>query len=304
MEFEYGKVAYLKMLELEKELSSLKNSLNQKTSNSIYLVSENDDNNSTLFSKTFMFNVFESGKYNFHGLILTESQTENQITVDFTLNNELVLSLDMNTLSETNYSFDTLCQSGKNELIVTFTAESEFNLKKINVNLIRYEKDGLYHKLSVLNYETTNYILNVSGNDATLLKVKNSSNKIESVMSFKCKDAQLIEVKSYYAIMVFIDDNSSLKIKVVDFANNRVTEEDLGVSGVNSVCAYKLENGQGYKIIFSRFSQIYYCYYNVQGDSRTFEKTARKGNLVYAETNVCGVYLIVDFTSKTKLVIE
>ena len=301
MEFEYGKIAYLKMLELEKELSALKNSLTQKTSNDIFLTSENDNNNSSQFSKTLVFNVIESGKYNFHGNIKCEFENHNDILVNFYLNSQLLYTTNVTSLLDKEYEFDTICQSGKNQLTVTFHAQNVFNLKTINANIFRYESDNGYHRVSRIHFDGVEFILLVNDDTATLYKLIENQNELIELLTFKCKDACIIDAGTNYLQIIYIDEKADLIKKFIGFASNYVKDEPLNVSGVQSVCGYK--EGEYLKIIYSRFSQIYYCYYNSL-EGITVEKTQRKGNVVYADPEVVGVYIIVDFASKTKLVIE
>lgn len=301
MEFEYGKIAYLKMLELEKELSTLKNSLNKKTSNELHFVSENDDNNSQEYSKTFILNVIESGKYNFHGIIKNDFESENVILVNFYLNGQLVLTKNISDILENEYTFDALCESGKNELIVTFSGQNVFSLKYISVSLTRYESDGVYHRLSKIEYDGQEYLLNVNANIATIYKI-NESDQLVEILSFNCKDAQLCYATSTIIRLVYIDENSNLCLKLVEIYSNNVIDEPLNIGGVISVACYK--KGDILRLIYTRFSQVYYCDYDVSLGIFSITKTTKKGNIVYSEPKVAGVYLIVDFTSKTKLVIE
>ena len=300
MEFEYGKIAYLKMLELEKELASLKNSLNQKTSNDIYLSSEITENNSTHFSKTFVFNVIESGKYNFHGDISVEFEEQNDILVNFYLNSKLLYTTNLLATIDSEYSFDTICQNGKNELTVSLSGQNLFTVNKLNANLFRYEIDGLYHRLSRIHFDGVEFILIVNDNIATLYKLIDSQSELTEILSFKCKDACIIDAGTNYLQLIYVDENSNLIRKFLGFATNVVTDQPLNINCVQSVCGYKENNRL--KIIYCRFSQIHYCYYT--SDEITVEKTHRKGNIVYADPEVAGVFIIVDSTSKTKLVIE
>lgn len=300
MEFEYGKIAYLKMLELEKQLSSLKNSLTKKTSNEVHLVSENDDNNSIEFSKTFILNVIESGKYSYNGIIKCDFDLENEILVNFYLNGQLIKTQTLSDNLENLYTFDALCESGKNELIITLSGQNVFNLKKISVSLSRYENDGLYHRISKVNYNDITYVLSVNDNVAILSKI--SEDKLIEILTFNCKDAQLCYAGNNFVRIIYVDENSNLCFKFVNVNTNYVSDECLNISAVQSVCSYKTQDYL--KVIYSRFSQIYYGIYNSVDGSFSTTKTARKGNIVYSEPEIAGIYLIVDFTSKTKLVIE
>ncbi len=302
MEFEYGKIAYLKALKLEKELEELKNSLTQKTSNNIFLVSENDDNNSTEYSKTITFNVIESGKYNFQGNVITEFDGQNQISVEMILNGEKIKSFEISSSFSFEYNFDTICQTGKNELIVVFLATNNFNLKKLNLNLTKYDSDELYHRLSKVDYLFATYVLEVNGDEAKLSRIEYNQNEFEELLTFKCKDAQLCGYCIGELRIAYIDENSNLLLKNVSIDGQTASQVNLDASGVTSLCSYVV--GNDVHIYFSRFSQIYRCVYNGISENFYVEKTLKKGNVLFSEPDVSGVYIIADFTSNTKLVIE
>ncbi len=303
MQIEYGKIAYLKMLELEKELSALKNSLTQKTSNDIYLVSENDDNNSLTYTKSFIFNVIESGKYNFYGNMQTAFENENDISVIFYLNGEIVYKINLSSLLDANFNFDVLCQSGKNQLDVVFSAVNVFNLKNISVNISRYEKDDHYHRISHFGFDNYEIIVSVNKNVASVYQLYDNQDELIELFTFNCKDAQVYDAGTNYFAIVYVDENSNLYHKFYSLYSNYVNDTPLNVNSVQSVCGYRIDS-YTVKIIYSRFSQIYYCYYTESERLIINEKTSRKGNILYADAQYKGIYFVVDFTSKTKLVIE
>lgn len=303
MQIEYGKIAYVKVLELEKQLKEITNLLKEKQNedSNVYLISENDNNNSNFFEKTFVFNSINSGKYKVSGITVFSTDIESEIKVKYYLNGENVYTHVIGNSEDINYNFYIMLASGKNQIKVEISSTNNFNLINLSLNIERDSTLLGSGKMSSTIVNDKEYILFVSDNLGKVYEVDNQTIVPLLVYTFNCSSGVILCSDSEKITIICSSLEGKLNqvdLFVSDFSS---VTTDLGYGGVSSVAGIKY--GDGYKVLFTRFGELFEAIYNSSGTFKA-EKTGKKGSQVYGEPSVSGIYIVVDSTKKTKIILE
>ena len=247
-----------------------------------------------------MFNSINSGKYKVSGKIVSDI-IESEMLVKFYLNDEVVYTYNINSNKDENYQFNILLSSGKNQIKALISSSSVFNINNISVN-IEIQSDGTRNgNMSSCTISEKEYILFVSDNLGKVYLVDNQTIVPVLVYTFNCSSGVILSCDTEKITIICSSTSGRLQevnIFINDFSS--VTTE-LGYGGVSSVACIK--SGDSYKVLFTRFGEVFSANYNSSG-SFVAEKTGKKGSLVYGENNINGLYIVVDQTKKTKLILE
>lgn len=295
MNNDYGKIAYYKVLELENKLKNIEEKIKQtKYQNLTFSLPFLETK--SVFSRRFSFDAIIDTIVNF-SLYFKPSYTQN-IEYEILLNGTIIKSGTFSN-SENALEFDNLAISGLNTVIINLNGENSFFIKELNVTVsgnITYS--NVHRRVSSLTLSDCNYILTINENQFEIYKYT-SDGGLKSLYRrngiLDCHLSAIINDKLY---VLYID----LEFNLYCFTYQPSvggTFYDLGISGVTSVCGYKLDNGV--RVYLSKANYVHVGTF-IAGEKFEIEKTNRRGAKVTCEGDIQGVYLISDAYKFSKLI--
>ncbi len=298
MNFDYGKIAYLKIVELEKQLSKLQETITIQNNSSMYFISENDNNNTAVYEKTFVFNSKNSGKYSIDGIINAEIETGTLLFIDIYLDDCFMDTRVIGMNDDLEYSLNLLIKKGKNSLIFKFRSDTVFNVKKITANIHKSENSNTFNRITKIPKENGDYVLIVKDKYANLQIIDNGEREAITISKFTLKDGIILYHDSDYIYVSYISSNYELFLRKINKETYEYTDENLKVNGVNSVAGYYKDGNL--VIIFVKFNQVHIGKYNFS--TFTYENVGQIANRVYTEPSISDLYIITNSQDKTKLI--
>ncbi len=298
MSFDYGKIAYLKIVELEKQLSKLQETLTVQTNSSMYFISENDNNNSAVYEKTFIFDSKNSGKYTIDGIINANIETGTLLFIDIYLDDCFMDTRVIGMNDDLEYSLNLLINKGKNSLIFKFRSDTVFNVKKITANIHKSENSNTFNRITKIPKENGDYVFIVKDKYANLKIIENGEREGITISKFTLKDGTILYHDSDYIYVGYVTLNYELYLRKINKATNEFVDIDLGVGGLSSIAGYFKDNNL--VILFIKFNQVHVGKYDFS--TFTYENVGQIADRVYAEPSINDLYIITNSQNKTKLI--
>lgn len=300
VESDYGKMAYVKVCELEKKLKNIENLYSDVKYNEVNF-SFKDKANKNDYEKTFKVNAVKDGKYTFKGSVEIDLSITNGVSVFVYVNGVLAYTNKNQNTVNFSYDFEAVLSKGENEIRTTLEANDSFNLISLNYAVcgyIDYVKSK--NALSRITYNGNDFILHLL-DDKALLYRYNALNGLNLNGEFSSLfDASLIGVDSNNVYLAVVDSNKFLQVISYDYNNNVILNNvALNVGGVLSVCGYML--GDSFKLYFTRLLEVCCGDFSFPNEF-TYYRTGRKGVKVYLEPNETNYLIISDKYSNAKLV--
>ena len=218
MNFDYGKIAYLKIIELEKQLSKLQETITIQNNSSMYFISENDNNNSAVYEKTFVFNSKYSGKYSIDGIINANIETGTLLFIDIYLDDCFMDTRVIGMNDDLEYSLNLLINKGKNNLIFKFRSDTVFNVKKITANIHKSENSNTFNRITKIPKENGDYVLIVKDKYANLKIIENGEREGITISKFNLKDGTILYHDNDYIYAGYITLNYELYLRKINMA--------------------------------------------------------------------------------------
>ncbi|MBO5926067.1 MAG: hypothetical protein J6Q38_00700 [Clostridia bacterium] len=294
---DYGKKAYVKVVELEKRIKKLENS-SKESAYSELTFSFKDVIDKLRFAESFYVNALKDGNYSFTGSIDVVTGVEVSVFV----NSIQVKNFVTTSSGVTSFTVEAPFNKGSNYIFVEVTSSQTFSLNLMNFKVcgnVSYVINQ--NSLSYLYYKNCDYVLHLNGSLAILYLYNTVSGLNFLTQFYGLKEASIIGVFNDSMYIIAITSKNALKIFKYTFLGNLETEIDLNVELVSSACGYQTDSG--FKIYFSKLNEIYSGDY-LPGSEFTYTNTGRKGVKLYCEPNFDKNVIIVDKYQNAKLVTD
>ena len=131
---DFAKRSYIKVLELEKRIEKIEKQAQELKVNKLTFNFE-DLKGQTSKIKEFSFTANKDGRYMVDGIINTDLLTLSGVNVKIYVNNVLSFNFINNIDVELPFSFETAFIKGENKILIEMTANKEFSLIKLELNL-------------------------------------------------------------------------------------------------------------------------------------------------------------------------
>ncbi len=298
---DYGKLAYLKIAELERKIEALESKVDESSYMELEFLYNNLEYKRT---HTFItnFNALKNCTSNIE--ILLDNLISGDAYAIIVKVNDVQLYKQAN-IKEAQNSFSLQATLTKGENVIAVSVENltcDFNLPNLKIKVggfVEYQKTKNY--LSYISDFDCEYILHLNGNNATLFNIA-LDEKLINLYSINnvldCKIAGLIES---YLYILYINTNNNLYICKYNLKTSEEEIIDLNISSCTSVAGYPSDNG--IKIYFSKFAKIYSGVYEQNSHFYpTF--TGRKGLEIYIDASVPNGVVIVDNFLNAKFITD
>jgi hypothetical protein len=292
----YGKLAYLKVLELEKRFENFQKDLKGSLTD-LLTYDLTTPERRTVFTKKFTCKSNSTSTLNVKVDLKTD--TEIKIEYQFFIGDTLVKT-DFLQGGNGSFSFDYAVAQGKLNFTLKLIAVTSFTISNLYVTLsgkVSYLTE--FRRLSYYTHGDVTYITTISGNVLTIYGYSVLEGLHELFILTEIKDASIVGFINGELYVSFIDEQNALKVLMYNVQTFGGLIANLSVSGVTSLCGYGY--GDGVEIIFVLTGNVYVGVY-VKGEPFTYQAVKRKGVKVTAEASVPGVYIISDAYSSNKLV--
>ncbi len=300
IEIDYGKEAYVKLLELKKKVESIEKQLSKFHYNELKF-NLGSDYNVTKWEQSFSLDALNEGKHYFKFKIDAQILNITGIVTEIYVNN--VLCYTFANLIDGVYPFaisPTLIK-GENTLKIVMNSAQEFDLNSCAVEvcgLVSYAK--AYYSLSLATKGNMNYVIRKTPT-ATRVCYYYTDNSLKTVrILYNLKDAKIVAVDDNYLYFVVIQENDTAYLTKMSLSNFLIEEYPLNVSGVSSIAGYSF-NG-GIKILFCKLYSLYEGVFNLDTKTFTYSNTGKKAVKVYAESDCPNAFIITDKNNDSKFV--
>ncbi len=294
---DYGKMAYVKVSELEKRFEKLQKELLSSITNTLSfdLVTPEKRN---VFRKTFLCNCLKTStvtiKVNFQSNLFLS------IEYDLFINGN---SVQKGAFSDGKGTLD--FQAGVGEGKLDFEIElyspSPFLIENLFITVngsVEYFSE--FNRISALNHQQMTYFSAVNSNKLVLY-VYDEQGLTELFNLNEIKDASIAGLINGELYVLYIDVSNVLRVLIYDVETFHGIICNLNANGATSVCGYPY--GDGIKVFYTLTGSVFSGEYVKDGNFKG-ENTWRKGNKVFCEPNIIGVYIVSDAYNSNKLVTE
>lgn len=292
---DYGKMAYIKINQLEKRIETLEKDLAKSVYNTLFFDFTTPEK-LTNFDKSVKFISNGDTAVKVEILISIPSSTRLQYQVK---HNESLIKSGYCQSLESVITFDLGAHNGENtlELIISSQVELEFNYLKLTLGgQIDYHSQKRKLSLSTTTY--SDYVAYQNGDFATVYSYYSGS--LVNVLEYSgILDISLLGFDGNKLYIGLVNENNELKIETLTERGERYASGQTLAKNVSSVCGYLNENGVS--VVFSKAGEIMLGNYQI-GSEFAYEKTGRRGLLVSADSDVLGAYVVHGDYRPTKLV--
>ncbi len=299
VEVDYGKLAYVKNVELERRIKELEQKLSEFTYKEIELKYVNQAGENT-FNKEFKVEVFKEDKYALNVSLYVRANDILNANAEIYVNGIKRHLKSVQVKQNVSYSFDCALEKGTNIIEIKVVSDLETPILESAKILINGAIDyaNVKNHISYIDDVNVTFILHLNENKAVLYKYSADGFWAKKIF-YDVSDCKICGSKNKVVYICYVDGNKRLKTCVYNDATQEDATYDLGVEGVSSVAG--VPYGDGFKIYFSRLAKIY-CGEYVEGQAFNPLYTGRKGLEVYADPFVPTAFIIVDNLLNAKLV--
>ena len=296
MDLDYGKRAYIKVLELEKRLENyIKNNDEQKEKSLTYDLSLPETR--AVFVRRLKFMANADGIVKVSATLISPEDVP--LIYEIYRNGELVKSGKTDT-TETLITFDVGAFEGENELEFSISAGLPFVLDGFKLT-VQGKVDYLECKrrISTIAVGESNYVLYLNGNSYTLYYYAGES--LVQKYYDDAYDACILGLVGSELYVGSISLDYGLKITIINVSTGGGLTTKALVKGVSSICGY--QSGNVVTVIFVKTGEVYKGVYD-RGSGFSFQSTYRRGTSVFAEPEVSNAYVISDDYKPTKFIVQ
>ncbi len=295
---DYGKRAYVKVIELEKKFEKLQKELKNSVTDTLNFDLSTPERR-VIFGQKFAF----VNKDNSNVTLTIDVTTDINLAVNY----QILLGgvvIKSGEFAGGGGSLKTEIGVGSGELKfqINLSAPITFGLQNLFVTVsgkVEYVSD--YRRLSVLNTSNISYVTIVNENRLILYGYDSTEGLYELFNWADVKDVAIAGFIGGELYVLYVDLSHAVHLLLY----NPVTFEGkivgLGCKGVNSICGYPY--GNGIKVFYVQTGNVYSGVY-IKGESFISSAVKRKGVKVTADAGVAGAYIISDAYNSNKLVTE
>lgn len=298
---DYGKLAYLKLSELERKIQILENKVNESSYTELEFV-YNNLTNKRIHTFSVTLNALKEGLCNIKILSTLETLSDN-FFIEVKLNDVLLFSETSVKGLQNSYSLEATLPKGENVILVNIQDDVNgvvLNNLKVNVSgFVNYINEKNY--ISNVSTESNEYVLHLKNNEALLYAYSYEAGLTKIYTLYDVIDCKIAGVIDGVLYILYINNLNELFVCAYNLSTNSGINHNLNVSSCTSVAGYIVD--AGIKIYYSKFAQIYSGTF-VLGTPFYSTYTGRKGLEVYADSNAPNAVVIVDNFLNAKFVTD
>ena len=294
----YGKIAYLKVLELEKKFEKFEKDLKGSLTDILSFDLTTPDRR-MVFTKKFSCKSNATSTLN----VKVDLKTDTALKIEYQfIIGDSIVKRDYLQGGNGTFTFDYGIPEGELNFTLKLISATSFNIENLYVTLsgkISYLTE--FRRLSYITSGNVTYIATTSGNVLTVYGYSVEEGLHELFTLTEIKDASIVGFIGNELYVLYVDESNTLDILLYDINSYNGMIYGLNVSGVTSLCGYNY--GDGVKIIFVLTGNVYSGVF-LKGEPFTYQAVKRKGVRVTADAGVSEVYIISDAYSSNKLVTD
>ena len=297
MFYDYGKRAYLKVLDLEKSLNKRIEELENKSYRSLFFNLSSPERYAT-YDKSIKFIAKTDGAVKC--TVIFKAPETISVSYKITSGDKVLVSGGTNgaLISNINFEFGTL--EGENGIAIRISSGIPIPLDELKVFLegtVDYYE--CKRRLSSVTYGDLNYITFLNDNcyqlysyDGSLLKFRHQKDGI--------LDACIGGVVNGELYIITLTEEHGVTVTLYDVADSfSVTTRPL-VSNVTSISAFPFDDGV--KIIFIKSGTVCIGFYS-RSAGFSYETTSRRAKEVFADADVPNAYILYDDYKPIKFIV-
>lgn len=295
---DYGKLAYVKVMELEKRLELLKKDVKSSLTE-VLCFDLTTPENRTVFNKKF------SCKCNATSMVsvAVEVQTDTELSISYKLVcGDIVVKSGVLQGGAGNFTVEHGVSEGEVKYTLTLSCITSFYIKNVYVTLSgKISHLTEFKRMSSYTHGDVTFVSTVSGNLLILYGYSSAEGFYELFFIPDVKDTSIVGFIGEELYVAYIDTSNKLRVLIYNPVTYNGLFANLGVSGATSVCGYNY--GEGIEILFVLTGTVYSGVY-VKGEKFNYSAVKRKGVKVTAEADYPGAYIISDAYASNKLVTD
>ncbi len=295
---DYGKRAYLKVIELEKKFESLQKELRNSVTNTLCFDLLTPERR-VIFGQKF-------------ALVSKDNSTINltiDVATDININVQYQLVLDGVVIESGNLAngsgtlkMEIGVGTGELKFQINLLSPITFGLQNLYVTVSgKVEHVTDYRRLSVLTMSDISYVTNINESRLILYGYDSVEGLYELFNWTDVKDVSIAGFMGGELYVLYIDLSYTAHLLLYNPITFEGKMVELGCSGVTSICGYPY--GNGIKVFYVLTGNVYSGVF-IKGESFTSSVVKRKGVKVTADADVVGAYVISDAYNSNKLVTE
>ncbi|MBQ3234803.1 MAG: hypothetical protein IJA97_01420 [Clostridia bacterium] len=292
---DYGERAYIKVVELEKQMEKRFSELERKSYSSLFFDLSFPEKHAS-FSKSVKFVARADGSVN---CILTIGTPEGiSVTYEVLLLGKIIKT---GTLAQTaDVTFNIGVYEGENELTIKLYCGVPFTLNNLKLSLggaVDYFNSR--RRVSIVTNGEVNYITFLSDESYSLYAYDGGGLKY-ALTKKGIIDACIGGILGDELYIVNVNKNNELCVMTYNVKTSSGMNTVAKATGVTSVCAFPY--GDGIKIIFVKSGEVFTGYY-VKNEDFSCETTSRRASLVFADADNVGAYVLYDDFKQIKFIV-
>ena len=295
---DYGKRAYIKVIELEKRFESLQKEFKNLLTDTLSFDLSTPEHR-VIFGRKFSFVSKDNSTIN----LTLDLATDVNVTIAYQI------VLDGTVINSGNFSngsgslkTEIGVGAGVQKFQINLTSPITFGLLNLYVTVSgKVEHVADDRKLSIITLQNLNYITLVNDNRLILYGYDEVEGLYELFNWQGVKDVSICGFIGGELYAIFIDNLNNLSLLIYNPVTFEGINYSLNVKGVTSACGYPY--GDGVMVYYVLTGNVYSGVY-IKGEKFSSSAVKRRGIKVTAEPNLSGVYIISDGYNSNKFVTD
>ena len=295
---DYGKRAYIKVIELEKKFESLQKEFKNLITDTLSFDLSTPEHRA-IFGQKFAFVSKDNSTVN----LTLDLSTDVIVTIGYQI------VLDGVVVKSGNFpngggtlKTEIGVGAGTQKFQINLTSPITFGLQNLYVTVsgkVEHLEDD--RRLSIITLQDMNYITLVNDDRLILYGYDNAEGLFELFNLGGVIDVSIAGYIGGELYVLFVDKTNLLKVLIYNPQTFEGFTYSLGCKGVTSACGYPY--GLGIMVYYVLTGGVYSGVY-IKGEKFTSSPVMRRGVKVTAEPNVEGAYIISDSYNSNKLVTD
>ncbi len=295
---DYGKRAYVKVIELEKRFEQLKKELQSSTIDVLSFDLTTPERRA-VFSQKAYFTCKNAGNI----VVNLEVNTDLSVPLNYqVIVNGKIIKSGTSLEGKCNLKIETGVLEGDCVIQTNLSASMTFSIKNFYVSVSGKVK--YYQSERRISYATVNGVNYVSflNNDRVILYSYDNNLGLFSLYELSdVKDACIAGFINGELYLLYITSDNKIKVLIYDPEEYAGFIYGLNVNGATSVCGYPVDNK--IKVIYVVKGEVFVGTYE-KGLQFYSEQTKRRGTKVTCDCDCVGAYVITGAFNSNKLIIE
>ena len=282
MYLDYGKLAYVKVMELEKKIEMLEKDIKGSLID-VLCFDLTTPENRTVFNKKFSCKCNSTSSIS----VSVEVQTDIELSINYKLTcGDVVVKSGVFKGGAGNFTVEHGVSQGDVNYNLTLSCSTSFYINNLYVTLSgKISHLTEFKRMSSYTHGDVTYVSTVNGNLLILYGYSTSEGFYELFYITDVKDTSIVGFIGEELYVAYVDVNNNLKMLIYNPETYNGLFYNLNVVGVTSVCGYNY--GEGIEVLFVLTGNVYSGVY-VKGEQFSYLPVKRKGVKVTAEANYPG----------------